>query len=125
VVADSGGRREDRQKMILEGWRDAIWAGRYTVVQYDCASPSVAHWITRLAKKVGLTSSTFTAVVQTTAEQIASLSPAASATEPAVDTPKRSSEPVRIKTAGWRRLSLPTSVRSVKITRRGCSRTSP
>src|SRR5450755_830746 len=92
VVAESGGRREDRQKMILEGWRDAIWAGRYTVVQYDCASPSVAHWITRLAKKVGLTSSTFTAVVQTTAEQIASLSPAASATEPAVDTPTRSSE---------------------------------
>ncbi len=70
VVAESGGRREDRQKMILEGWRDAIWAGRYTVVRYDCASPSVAHWITRLAKKVGLTSSTFTAVVQTTAEQM-------------------------------------------------------
>jgi len=28
VIAESGGRREDRQKMILEGWRDAIWSGR-------------------------------------------------------------------------------------------------
>ena len=33
VIAESGGRREDRQKMILEGWRDAIWAGRYTALR--------------------------------------------------------------------------------------------
>ena len=77
VIAESGGRREDRQKMILEGWRDAIWAGRYAAVRYDCASQSVAHWIARLAKKVGLAGSTFTAVVQTTAEEIAALCPAA------------------------------------------------
>ena len=32
VVAESGGRREDRQKMILEGWRDAILSGRYSGV---------------------------------------------------------------------------------------------
>ena len=29
VIAESGGRREDRQKMILEGWRDGILSGRY------------------------------------------------------------------------------------------------
>ena len=85
VIAESGARREDRQKMILEGWRDAIWSGRYVAVRYDCASPSVAHWITRLANKVGLTDSAFTAVVQTTAEQIAALSPAAPEDEPAFD----------------------------------------
>jgi YceI-like domain len=70
-------RARDRQKMILEGWRDAIWAGRYAAVRYDCASQSVAHWIARLAKKVGLAGSKFTAVVQTTAQEIATLSPAA------------------------------------------------
>jgi hypothetical protein len=66
VIAESGGRREDRQKMILEGWRDAIWSGHYIAVRYDCASSSVARWISRLAKKVGLTNLAFTAVVQTT-----------------------------------------------------------
>ncbi len=41
VIVESGGRREDRQKMILEGWRDAIWSGRYFAVRYDCrATPS-------------------------------------------------------------------------------------
>jgi len=53
VIAESGGRREDRQKMILEGWRDAILSGRYLAVRYDCSSPSVAHWIARLGRKVG------------------------------------------------------------------------
>ena len=77
VIAESGGRREDRQKVILEGWRDAIWSGRYAVVRYDCTSPSVARWITRLAKKAGLTDANFTAAVQTTAAQIAALPPAA------------------------------------------------
>ncbi|MGH2873320.1 MAG: hypothetical protein ACRDL5_12780 [Solirubrobacteraceae bacterium] len=95
VIAESGGRREDRQRWILEGWRDAIWSGRYIVVRYDCASPSVAHWIARLAKKVGLTGSDFMAAVQTTAEQIAALSPAAATDVPAVDDPQRSSETVR------------------------------
>ena len=95
VIAESGGRREDRQKMILEGWRDAIWSGRYFVVRYDCPSPSVAHWINRLATKIGLTASNLKAGVQTTAEQIAALPPAAAppddepapADEPAIDDP--------------------------------------
>jgi hypothetical protein len=95
VIAESGGRREDRQRMILEGWRDAIWSGRYAAVRYDCASPSVAHWISRLAKKFGLTGSTFTAVVQTTAEQIAALSPAAPDNEPAFDEARPSGESER------------------------------
>jgi hypothetical protein len=77
VIAESGGRREDRQRMILEGWRDAIWSGRYTAMRYDCSSESVARWITRLAKKVGLTGSEFIAAVQADAAQIAALSPAA------------------------------------------------
>jgi hypothetical protein len=77
VIAECGGRREDRQKMILEGWRDAVWSGRHLAVRYDCANESVARWIARLAKKVGLTDSQFAAYVQTTAEQFAALSPAA------------------------------------------------
>jgi hypothetical protein len=81
VIAESGGRREDRQKMILEGWRDALWSGRYFGVRYDCTSPSVARWITRLANKVGLTGLDFTAAVQTTADQIAALPPAAAAAD--------------------------------------------
>jgi hypothetical protein len=76
VLAESGGRREDRQKMILEGWRDGILSGRYAGVRYHCASASVAHWISRLAKKVWLTSPTFVAAVQMSAEEIAALSPA-------------------------------------------------
>jgi hypothetical protein len=87
VIAESGGRREDRQKMILEGWRDALWSGRYIAVRYDCASPSVAHWINRLARKVGLTDSAFMATVQTTPEEIAALSPTPLDDEPAFDEP--------------------------------------
>lgn len=92
VIAESGGRREDRQKMILEAWRDAVWSGHYAGIRYDCASESVARWITRLARKVGLTRSVFLASEQTTAEQIAALSPAGTANEPAVDEPKPASE---------------------------------
>jgi hypothetical protein len=92
VIAESGGRREDRQKLILEGWRNAIWSGRYIAVRYDCASPSVARWITRLAKKVGLTDSAFMATVQTIAEQITSLSPTAPDAEPDFDETKSSAE---------------------------------
>lgn len=102
-IAESGGRREDRQRMLLEGWRDALWSGRYAAVRYDCASPSVAHWLARLAKKVGLAGSAFTAAVQTTAEQIAALSPAAATNEPAVNKPKPSSEPVLAITTEPRR----------------------
>jgi hypothetical protein len=77
VIAESGGRREDRQKMILEGWHNAILSGRYAAVHYHCASASVAQWINRLAKKVGLTGRTFRGEVQMTAEEIAALLPAA------------------------------------------------
>jgi hypothetical protein len=78
--------------MILEGWRDAVWSGRYIAVRYDCASPSVARWIGRLAEKVGLTGSAFMATTQTTAEQITALSPAASDVEVDVDETKSSAE---------------------------------
>jgi hypothetical protein len=95
VIAESDGRREDRQKMILEGWRDAIWSGRYLALRYDCANPSVTHWITRLAKKVGLTDADFTATVQTTVEQIAALPPAADDEATAIDETRPSGEPAR------------------------------
>jgi len=81
LIAESGGRREDRQKMILEGWRDAAQTGRYAGIRYDCTSASVAQWINRLAKKVWLTAPTFTAAVQMSAEGIAALSPAADASD--------------------------------------------
>lgn len=85
VIAESGGRREDRQKMILEGWRDGILSGRYADVHYHCASASVAHWISRRAKKVRLSGPTFVAAVQMSAEEIAALAPAARADEQPVD----------------------------------------
>ncbi len=77
VIAESGGRREDRQKMILEAWRDAILSGRYSAVHYHCSSASVEHWIRRLARKVGLAGRGFAAAVQMSAEEIAALVPAA------------------------------------------------
>ncbi|MGO9974369.1 MAG: hypothetical protein ACLP01_16510 [Solirubrobacteraceae bacterium] len=77
VIAESGGRREDRQKMILDGWRDAIVAGRYAGVRYDCANASVECWINRLARKVRLTAPAFFAAEQASAEEIAALPPAA------------------------------------------------
>ncbi len=77
MIAESGGRREDRQKMILEGWRDALLSGRYGGVLYDCANASVAHWINRLAKKARLTGPRFVAGVQMNANEVAALRPAA------------------------------------------------
>ena len=88
LIAESGGRREDRQKMILEGWRDALLSGRYAGVHYHCASESVAHWISRLAKKVRLTGPTFFAAEQMSAEGIAALSPAADDDELPVSKPQ-------------------------------------
>ena len=73
VIVESGRRREDRQKMILKGWRDAIASGRYAGVHYECASASVAHWIGRLAKKVWLIGPEFSAAVQKSAAEIAVL----------------------------------------------------
>ena len=92
VVAESGGRREDRQKMILDGWRDGILSGHSAGVHYHCASASVAHWISRLAKKVRLSGPTFVAAVQMSAEEIAALSPAALDDEPAFEEARPSGE---------------------------------
>ena len=89
VIAESGGRREDRQKMILEGWRSGILSGRYAGVHYHCASASVAHWISRLAKKARLTGPAFFAAVQMSAEEIAALSPVGNdSEEPSVSRPE-------------------------------------
>jgi hypothetical protein len=76
VISERGGRREDRQKMILEGWRDAITTGRYSGVLYDCTTTPVTHWIQRLARKTGLNRAVFAATVQKTATEIAALPPA-------------------------------------------------
>ncbi len=54
IVGEEGHRREDRQRMILEGWRDAIWAEQYAAVQYDCANDVAAAKIRRIAKRVQL-----------------------------------------------------------------------
>jgi hypothetical protein len=77
VIAESGGRREDRQKMTLEAWRDAILSGRYSAVHYHRASASVEHWIRCLARKVRLAGPDFRSEAQLTADEIAALSPAA------------------------------------------------
>lgn len=75
VIGETGRRRCDRQRWILEGWRDAIWSGHYSAVRYDCASASVAARIKRLAEKVHLTGPAFMAAPQTTVEEISALSP--------------------------------------------------
>jgi hypothetical protein len=63
--------------MILEGRHNGILSGGYAAIHYHCASASVAQWISRLAKKLGLTGRTFRAEVQMKAEDIAALLPAA------------------------------------------------
>jgi hypothetical protein len=93
LVADSGGRREDRQKKVLEDWRWAIYGGQYSGLVYDCANDSVARWIARLAKKVHLTRPEFTVVVQPRADEIAALSPAVDdADEPPASGPQATGE---------------------------------
>ena len=82
VIVDSGNRRNDRQNMILKGWRDAIHNGHYARVQYDCSSRSGAERIRQLAKAVWLTESTFSAIVQPDADQITALPPAVTEEEP-------------------------------------------
>jgi hypothetical protein len=69
IVGDEGHRREDRQRMILEGWRDAIWAEQYAAVKYDCASAAAAAKIRRIAKRAQLRPPEFVAAVQRTAEE--------------------------------------------------------
>ena len=95
LISESGGRREDRQKKILEGWGDAAFDGRYAGVLYDCANESVARMITRLVNKLVMRSK-FTVVVQPRAEEIAALLPAADdpndAGEPTASTPQATDE---------------------------------
>ena len=88
LISESGGRREDRQKKILEGWRDAVYASQYSAVLYDCANDSIAHWISRLAAKVRLTRSEFGVVIQARAEEIAMLAPSADDDVPAAIRPE-------------------------------------
>jgi hypothetical protein len=76
IVGEEGQRREDRQSMILEGWRDAIWSEQYAGVQYDCASTAVAARIARLAEKEHEIPPKFIAAAQRTAEEIHSIAPA-------------------------------------------------
>lgn len=83
LVGEEGHRREDRQRMILEGWRDAIWAEQYAAVQYDCAGGAVAAKIRRLANKAQLSPPEFIAAAQRTAEEIRSIGPDPVADEPA------------------------------------------
>jgi hypothetical protein len=97
VVAESGGRRDDRQKWILEGWREAILHNRYGGVRYDCATDSVAQWISRLAKKVHLTGPAIAVAVQPGPDEIVALSavpdePRDAAGEP---TPKVNPQPTQ------------------------------
>jgi hypothetical protein len=99
-ISESGRRREDRQKKVLEGWRDAVYAGQYSAVLYDCANDSVAHWISRLAAKVRLTRSEFTVVIQARAREISTLAPAADNDAPSAsrsDTDMPSSPEVEIE----------------------------
>ncbi|HEY6397384.1 MAG TPA: hypothetical protein VIX82_08035 [Solirubrobacteraceae bacterium] len=85
LIIDTGQRRDDRQRMILEGWRDAVHSGRYGRVQYDGASASIARRMTRLAEKVWLTAPEFVAAVQADPEQFAAMAAAAQA--PKADAP--------------------------------------
>jgi hypothetical protein len=75
IVGEEGHRREDRQRMILEGWRDAIWAEQYAAIQYDCASAAAVAKIRRLAKKERLTPPTFIVAARRTADEIRSITP--------------------------------------------------
>ena len=73
VIVESGHRREDRQRRILEAWQSAVQSGRYSGVRYDCASASVAQRIKRLANKLWLRSPEFVAAAQLTRDEILEL----------------------------------------------------
>jgi hypothetical protein len=88
IVGDEGHRREDRQRMILEGWGDAIWAEQYAAVKYDCASAAAAAKIRRIAKRAQLSPPEFVAALQRGAEEIRSIVP-----DPAVDEPAPMPDP--------------------------------
>ena len=115
LISESGGRREDRQKKVLEGWRDAVYAGQYSAVLYDCANDSVAYRISRLAANVRLTRSEFSVVIQARAEEIGTLAPAADDDVPPArssDTDMPSSTEVEIEPV--RTPASPVRVRAVQ-----------
>jgi hypothetical protein len=72
-VTETGQRREDRQKWMLEAWRDAIAADRYAGVRYDCTTRAARTLIKRLATNVALSGQQFGAYVQPRADEIAAL----------------------------------------------------
>jgi hypothetical protein len=72
-VIEPGYRRADRQRAILEAWRDAIGSGQYAAVRYDCAGEQTAQRLTSLATKLRLERSVFLAAAQTTPEEIAAI----------------------------------------------------
>ncbi|HUY59411.1 MAG TPA: hypothetical protein VMV16_06850 [Solirubrobacteraceae bacterium] len=117
VIVESGTRRDDRQKMILEGWRDAIRNGRYARVQYDCSNRSGAAHIRQLAKQVRLSASTFSAIVQPTADQITALPPAPADHEASVSKARTAEvtrlhdEQTKIAAVGVPQAAAPTAVR--------------
>jgi hypothetical protein len=79
--------------MILEGWRDAIWAEQYEGVQYDCANAAAAAKIRRIAKRAQLGPPKFIAAAQRTADEIRSISPDPAVDGPAPVTPASAAEP--------------------------------
>ena len=76
VIVENGHRREDRQRAILEGWRDAVWSGRYASIRYDCASDAATQRIGRIAKRASLNGSRFTAATQLAGPEIIDLAAA-------------------------------------------------
>jgi hypothetical protein len=76
LVCEETRRRDDRQTWVLEGWHNAVTAGRYEFVQYDCVNEPLAHWIKRLGKKIHFTHPELHTDVQTPLGEIHTLPPA-------------------------------------------------
>lgn len=93
LVVDAGLARADRQRAILEGWRDAIDSGQYLGVRYECTSESVADRVFHLAEKVHLDEREFLAVVQPRRDEILGLaSEGSGAEEPVLSTAEAKAE---------------------------------
>jgi len=69
--------------MILEGWRDAIWAGQYAAVKYDCASAAAVAKIRRIANRAQFSAPEFIAAAQRSAEETWLIGPDPEVDEPA------------------------------------------
>jgi len=85
LVIEHGVKREQRRRLVLEGWQAAINAQQYARVQYDCSSPVLARQLAQIAAQIGLTRHQFQAVEQAPLQQITQL-PAAGAAPPATET---------------------------------------